>query len=203
MTLDLRTWFGDARFLVWSPSQNISSKITLTLHMHFPTLVTVFLCLFAINISALSLVQKGLLGYDMPICAVTCGGKAAKTVRVSYFDGRGNCVRPDYQSEWKNCLKTACTDRNRRKARRSSLFFDCRQSWSMRNYARVMDWKLRRNWWWRCQLPSTNNSLPWEWEVSIGAVQSISVAYLCANIASRDSGVLSVPTFADSPDVLL
>jgi|SRR5579862_1814639 len=91
------------------------SKTTRTLPMHFHLFLSTFFWLLILNATALSIIQNGLLAYDTPVCSVFCGGKAARKVGVSYLDGRGNCLRPDYHSEWQNCLQKACTDRDRRK----------------------------------------------------------------------------------------
>ena len=83
--------------------------------MHLPILLFIFFWLLPLNAWALTLIEKGLLAHDMPLCGLVCGGKAAKAVGVPYFDGRGNCIRADYQFEWQTCLKKSCTGRNRRK----------------------------------------------------------------------------------------
>lgn len=68
-----------------------------------------------LKIMALNFFEKALILRDYPLCATVCSGRVAKKLSVNYFDGRGNCARPDYQYQWKQCVKKACFHRDRRK----------------------------------------------------------------------------------------
>jgi len=83
--------------------------------MRLNAFLTVLLFTFVLNVTALSLFEKALIIHDFPLCAIVCSGRVAKKLGVRYFDGRGNCARPDYQYRWKQCLKSGCFYEDRQK----------------------------------------------------------------------------------------
>jgi hypothetical protein len=83
--------------------------------MRLNMFLTILLFTFVLKVAALSLFEKVLIIHNFPLCATVCSAKVAKKLGVRYFDGRGNCARPDYQYRWKQCLKSGCFREDRQK----------------------------------------------------------------------------------------
>jgi hypothetical protein len=85
--------------------------------MQFDKLLLSIISVFVFNVTAFNIFEKALILHDYPLCGTVCSGKVAKKLSVSYFDGRGNCARPDYQYHWKQCIEKYCFGKDRRKVR--------------------------------------------------------------------------------------
>jgi hypothetical protein len=74
------------------------------------------LSVLLLDVAALNFFERAILATDTPACSVWCAAKTAKKLHASYWDGKGNCAKPEFHSEWEQCLHKRCSGRDRRKA---------------------------------------------------------------------------------------
>lgn len=91
--------------------------------MRFLILVITILSLLILKVKPLSILEKAVILRDYPLCATICSRKVSKKLGVRYFDGRGNCARPEYQYQWKQCIKKGCFRKDRQKVRHPRFVF--------------------------------------------------------------------------------
>jgi hypothetical protein len=80
-------------------------------------LFTVLFSVFVLDVTALSFIRRLIIANETPACSSWCSATTAKKLKVSYFDGKGNCARPEFHTEWEKCLHKRCSGRARRHVR--------------------------------------------------------------------------------------
>jgi hypothetical protein len=74
-----------------------------------------FLALLVSSVTAMNLIDKIMLLKDTPRCSIVCNAQTCKKIGVSYLHGAGNCARPQFLDEWRQCVKVKCSKRDSRK----------------------------------------------------------------------------------------